>query len=328
MLDGEILLIDGIEYSLRTPKKEDELEKSVKFHSNQIFGHDSIYFDVKSEIATSIGLRTVPDAYLIDFKNGAFYIIEIELSTHPEYDHINKQIGRFIGALANYKTRQKIARILKDYIDKDIVKIKFVNDKIGNREIYQFFLEDILENVKEQNYHTIIVIDRITKNISEACSILSPKPKILEFRTFIRSNVGDLRVHCHQFKPLVSAKIEKGEPPKPIRKGFTGRIPEKVNLLNETFAVKYWRDVLVRTAEILIEKKPDAFYSLADSETMKMDIHVWLSKNKNVMRDPRRLSNGLFISTGLSANSMYGLIKRLLEGCGFKESDIKIFLKD
>ncbi|MCK4337007.1 MAG: hypothetical protein KAX11_03620, partial [Candidatus Aminicenantes bacterium] len=61
---------------------------------------------------------------------------------------------------------------------------------------------------------------------------------------------------------------------------------------------------------------PDAFYSLADSKTMKMDIHVWLSKNKNVMRDPRRLSNGLFISTGLSANSIYSLIKRLLEGCG------------
>ena len=180
MSEDEILLIDGIEYSLWSQKKEDELEKSVKFHSNQIFGPDSIYFDIKGKITTSIGLRTVPDAYLIDFNNKAFYIIEIELSTHPEYDHINKQIGRFIGALENYKTRQKIARILKDYLDKDIVRKKFVDDKIGNRELYQFFLEDILEKVKEQNYHTIIVIDKITKNISAACNILSPKPKILE----------------------------------------------------------------------------------------------------------------------------------------------------
>jgi len=154
MSDSEILLIDGIEHSLWSSKKEDELEKSVKFHSKQIFGPDSIYFDIKRNITTSAGLKTVPDAYLIDFVNEAFYIIEIELSTHPEYDHINKQIGRFIGALANYKTRQKISRTLKDYIDKYIVKIKFVNDEIGNREIYQFFLEDILENVKEQNYHT------------------------------------------------------------------------------------------------------------------------------------------------------------------------------
>ena len=114
MSENEILIIDGIEYSSWIPKKEDELEKSIKYHSRKIFGPDSIYFDVKKNIKTSIGISTIPDAYLIDFDNEAFYIIEIELSHHPEYDHINKQIGKFIGALSNYKTRQKIARILKE----------------------------------------------------------------------------------------------------------------------------------------------------------------------------------------------------------------------
>ncbi len=205
MSENEILISDSIEYQLWQHKKEAELENSIKYHSKKIFGPDSIYFDIKKRITTSLGLNTVPDAYLIDFSNRSFYVIEIELASHPEYDHINKQIGKFIGALRNYQSRQKIARILKDYIEKDITLQKYVNEKIGNTELYQFFLEDILEKVKEQDYHTVIVIDKVTQTISEACNILNPRPKLIEFRTFIRKNVGDLRVHCHLFEPLFFA---------------------------------------------------------------------------------------------------------------------------
>lgn len=339
MSESEILLIDGIEYSLWSPKKEDELEKSVIYHSKKIFGPNIIYFDIKRKITTSLGLGTIPDAYLIDFANEAFYIIEIELSSHSEYDHINKQIGRFIGALGNYKTRQKIARILKEYIDKDITLQKFVNDKLGRRELYQFFLEDILEEVKDQNYHTIVVIDKITKAISEACNILNPRPKLLEFRTFIRTNVGDLRVHCHLFKPLVSerTKISKIYPPdmsppeihpKPVRVNYTGKEPDKAKLFNETIEVKNWRKLLITVAEKLLNDNPKDFNKLADSEIMRGRKAYLLTKDKRALRAPHQLSNGLFLETNLSSNSIVRIIKnRLLKGCGFKESDIEIFLK-
>lgn len=212
MPQNEILLVDGIRYCLWIPKDENELEESAKFHAKEVFGLDSIYFDVKKKIKSTTGEGTIPDGYSIDFNKKAFYIIEIELSTHHEYDHISKQIGKFINALKNYRTRQKIARILKDYIDEDIVRKKFVIDKIGDIELYQFFLEDILENVKEQNYQTIVIIDKITDKISEACSILIEKPKILEFRTFVRENVGDLRVHCHLFESLIPERKPKLPP--------------------------------------------------------------------------------------------------------------------
>lgn len=329
MSKNEILIIDGVEYSLWSPRKEDELEKSAKYHSKNIFGPDSVYFDVKKKIATSVGLQTVPDAYLIDFTNKKFYLIEIELSSHPEYDHINKQIGRFIGALESHKTRQKIARILKDYIDKDIVRQKFVSDKIGRRELYQFFLEDILENVKEQNYQIIIIIDKITERISEACNILNPRPKIIEFTTFVRKNIGDLRVHCHLFKPLFSGKTEKEKVIQQVHRGYTGKEPEKAKLFNETFEVKTWSELLITVAEKLLKHNQEAFNKLADSEIMKGDVRTYLSKNKNIVKKPYQLSNGLFIELNLSANSIVRIIKkRLLKGCGYKETDIEIFVID
>jgi len=73
MSEKLILLIDGVKYSLWTPKNEEELEKSVTFHSENIFESESIYFAVKKKIKTVTGKSTIPDAYLIDFKCKAFY---------------------------------------------------------------------------------------------------------------------------------------------------------------------------------------------------------------------------------------------------------------
>lgn len=329
MSENEILLVDGIEYSLWLPKREDELERSIKHHSKRLFGSDSIYFDVKKQIKSSIGVATIPDAYLVDFNDNAFYLVEIELSNHPEYEHINKQIGKFISALNNYQSRQKVARILKDYIEDDIIRKKFVIDKIGNIELYQYFLEDILERVKDQNYHTIIVIDKITAEISEACSILSPRPKIIEFRTFVRKNVGDLRVHSHLFQPLVSEKTISERPTKTIQRGYTGKKLEKARLFNETIEVSTWKDLLVKTSEKLIIRSPEEFDKLADSKIMRGEKKYYLTKNTKILNRSHQLSSGIFLEINLSAEQIVSVIKkRLLPGCGYKETDIEIFTKD
>jgi len=73
MSEKLILLIDGLKYSLWTPNNEEELKKSIKFHSKNIFGSESIYFDLKKKIKTVTGKSTIPEAYLTDFKHKAFY---------------------------------------------------------------------------------------------------------------------------------------------------------------------------------------------------------------------------------------------------------------
>lgn len=333
MKENEIILVDGVEYSYWSPRIEDELESSVKHHSKKLFGSNCVYFDIKTSINSSMGLRTIPDAYLIDFSNNAFYIIEIELSKHPEYDHINKQIGRFIGALGNHQSRQKIARILKEYIESDIILKKFVSEKIGKTELYQFFLEDILEKVKEQKYNTFVVIDEATQRINEACNILNPRPKIIEFRTFVRKNVGNLSVHCHLFEPLVSdkKKIDKTRSEAKYKTGhkdYTSTKPEKIRVFKKTIEISHWRQIAIYVAEELIKNNPVAFSEIADSDKMKGGKWTWLSKNRNLVYKPHQLSNGLFLHTNLNANRLYKNILIFLNGCGYKETDIEIFLRD
>ncbi len=198
-----IILKDGVKYTEWKPSNErNEFEPMVKDHIKDIFGENIIYFDIKKKIETAVGLKTIPDGYLINLDKKEFYILEFELSIHPEYSHINKQISKFISALKNYQTRQKLAKILKDYILEDIVKERTLTKQIDDKEgIYEFFL-NVLEKVIEQRYSIIIIIDEKTDKIVDACDMLHPKPNIGEFKTYARTSVDPTKVHIHLFEPF------------------------------------------------------------------------------------------------------------------------------
>ncbi len=43
-------IIDGVKYNLHIPKDEKEFEGLVKEHYSEIFGENSLYFDIKPEL--------------------------------------------------------------------------------------------------------------------------------------------------------------------------------------------------------------------------------------------------------------------------------------
>lgn len=137
---------------------------------------------------------------------------------------------------------------------------------------------------------------------------------------------------------MADIKIIRKKKKKPVQKkekqiikgqkiDFSGTKPVKVRLFKESINVKTWRDVITTTSEILIKKNRKAFNQLADSELMKGGKRVYLSKNENAVYFPRKLNNGLFIDVNLSANTIVRVINKMLTGCGYKESDLKIILK-
>lgn len=121
---------------------------------------------------------------------------------------------------------------------------------------------------------------------------------------------------------------KKPKTTQPTQIDYTGKKPEKAKLFKETFEVNNWRGLLLTVAEKLAESNPEDFHKLADSEIMKGQKQHLLTKNKSSLRAPHQLSNGLFLETNLSSYSIVRLIKnRLLKGCGYKETDIEIILK-
>lgn len=189
-----MILIDGVRYNLHKFKDEKEFENVIEEHARDIFGERSVYFG-KKMISSLSGISSIPDGYAITFEDGAqWYVVEVELSSHPIFDHIVPQINKFINGLKSDATKRELI----NYMDKEIRSQSLTQNTIKERfgEVYKF-LSDLI--YKQPTI--LIIIDERTKVLDDVVSSIPLKTDILEFKTFEREGVG-IAVHAHLFEPI------------------------------------------------------------------------------------------------------------------------------
>jgi len=213
-----MLLIDGVKYQEWTPKNEEEFERIVSGHALEIFGENSIYIDRKLKLQSLSGIGSIPDGYVIVFGDSPeWHIVEVELSSHPLYEHIISQIGKFINGISNPNIQRGIVNAIDGEITRDAFLRLRLRKAVEPTEIYRF-LSDLISKPPILT----IIIEKDTEELREALSTLRyPQIKVVEFRTFIREEVG-LAVHAHLFgplyKPVISIKPEFVPPQPPGNK--------------------------------------------------------------------------------------------------------------
>ena len=189
------------------------------------------------------------------------------------------------------------------------------------------FKDDEIERAWKNHFEVSKVRKALKKLIGDKdeslLKVINKKTKL--GRATIVNSLNKLKIKIEKVYPDV---FIAGTLPRRSSVGFKGKVPERVKLFNEIFDVEFWRDVFSVTAETLIKKNPEAFNKLADTKIMKGATRTYLSKDESLVYYPRQLSNGLFLDVNLSANKIYSLVLILLKGCGYKETDIKIFVKD
>ena len=204
-----MLLIDGVKYKLWVPKTEDDLERIVREHAKDIFGNDSLYLDLKKGLKSKAGIGSIPDGYVITFEEKPrWYVVEIELSSHPLYEHIVPQITKFINGITSPHSQQMLIDAVYEEIGKDDVLKSRIRKKIGSEEIHKF-LSSLISNPPV----ITIIIEEKTSELEEVCHSLPGEKRIVEFTTFEREGVG-LGVHAHLFEPVV--KVSPPPPPPPL----------------------------------------------------------------------------------------------------------------
>jgi len=213
-MGDDIILLDGIRYLRFSPDSEAEFERIIVENSKDIFGPEVIYLDIKKRIATALGDSTIPDGYLFSPNENRFVLLEIELSSHDVYAHVTKQISRFISAFDNYRTRQKLASELKNYIESDPILCNRMLPFIKGKGLYAYLFEDIFETLYQQrNYEIIVLIENKTERVIQGLNCLNPKPQIVEVAVYAREDAES--VHPLKFKPLwnlqESIRIKKEE---------------------------------------------------------------------------------------------------------------------
>ncbi len=191
-----MLLIDGVKYQEWTPELEEELEDIVEEHALDIFGQNSIYFDKKQKLKTLAGVGSIPDGLVIRLgETPQWRIVEVELSSHDPYDHVVPQVDKFINAIDNLHTRNKIIEALYSTLNNDELLRMKTKQAIGSSKDIHKFLSDL---IAEPPVITII-IEKETDELKEALKKY-PQQKVVEFKTYLRE--GADAVHVHSFEPL------------------------------------------------------------------------------------------------------------------------------
>jgi hypothetical protein len=175
----EHLVKDGKRYFQYAFQKEKEFEEIVFTQISHIFGENAILFE-KEKIKTETGIGTIPDGYVIDPENENWYIIEIELPSHPVHNHILPQLTKFSSAIDNPKTKKDLIKSFVSEISGSQKKMETIL-KYGKNEIHQT-ISDILD--REPGY--IIIIDKPDKELSDGCKKLNFKPIVNIFKVFCR----------------------------------------------------------------------------------------------------------------------------------------------
>ncbi len=189
-----ILYEDAVRYIEYQYKNESEIEEMIFEHSKKIFGEDSLLL-AKRKIKANSGIGTIPDAFVLSLGDKKWYLVEVELKNHPLYEHIVPQISKFNTAIKNSDSQKKIIKMVYEEIKNDPQKnLIFQLKQI--KEVFKYVTE-----ILESKPQIIILIDGKNDELEEVCDSLPFDSKVIEFKTYIRENVG-LGVHIHSFEPL------------------------------------------------------------------------------------------------------------------------------
>lgn len=195
------LLIDGARYKHWIPhNEEEEFHPIIKEHARDIFGEKSIYIDVKRKLSTKSGIGSIPDAYVVAYgERQEWYIVEIELSSHPTYSHIVSQVSKFADGIENNDNQRKLLDVL--YKEMDPYKCREI-EKQTLKSSYRF-----LSKLLSLPPRIALVIDEVTPQIEQACRRLSKScdTMLFEIKTYIEEGYPD--VHAHVCRSLLQGKL-------------------------------------------------------------------------------------------------------------------------
>ncbi|MCK4353379.1 winged helix-turn-helix domain-containing protein [candidate division WOR-3 bacterium] len=211
----EILIKDGVKYILKRPEPEPtKFEPMIKNYVKDIFGPACIYF-AKRGMESLAGNRSIPDGFVVDFKNKEWYIVELKLLGDDAIRRIAGQIVNYKNAVRNPKTQKEIRTAIR----KEIGNLDYKEKAEVN-----YYCKDIptfLELIYDEPPEIVVIIDNMTgedgKRMEESIHGADENAKIVEFKTFVRK--GTENVYVHLFEPLFESVVKKGIPENLKEKG-------------------------------------------------------------------------------------------------------------
>ena len=183
-------------YEPLTYRSEADFEKQVIALSDQMFGTQTIYVDVKKKMKGS-SFNTIPDGYVIDMTHPAeprLYIVENEIVSHDPFRHIGIQILKFVTSFEDDVTN--VREFLMTEIHKSPEALSRLED--GKRASGARNIDAYLDSAVYGDFHGLVIIDDAQPALHRVLEKINADVSVLELRTYQSSDGTTL----HQFDTL------------------------------------------------------------------------------------------------------------------------------
>ena len=96
-------------------------------------------------------------------------------------------------------------------------------------------------------------------------------------------------------------------------------------LTEEVIQVKTWQEMLIKTAEILMDINEEKFLNFENLPRMNGKKNKYFSIEKNDMRRPIKVKDKIYLETNMSSNSIRNQILKMLKEYGYGAKDYKVY---
>ena len=109
---------------------------------------------------------------------------------------------------------------------------------------------------------------------------------------------------------------------------FTYKRPFSFKLFEKKVNTKTWKEMLIKTSELLYEKNKNLFLKVIQKKAIQGKKRKYFSENKDELREKSRMKMrncDIWIETNLSSNGIRNLIMKLLKEFDIKTNYFKVF---
>lgn len=138
---------------------------------------------------------------------------------------------------------------------------------------------------------------------------------------------GNLEDESKEFPDYESLRMDQNIP-YILYDDYTHKRPDGFEIFGMHQNAKDWKEMFVKTCEILAEKDPTKFNTFVNDKFMQGRKVSYFCKDQKGIRDPQCVNGtDIYLMTNMNANQVKNVIERMLRRYDIKISDYKMYLK-
>lgn len=184
--------------------------------------------------------------------------------------------------------------------------------------------------IDQRDYDKLTPLQEMLKTIDGIQKVLEDYSNMLQLDEDIEDSIIDEEAVDTDEKQLPdydSLRVDRNIP-YTLQDDYTYKRPAGFEIFGERYDAKDWKDVLVKTCEILASKDMNRFCEFVDDKHMRGRRVPYFCTDPKLIRAPREITGtDIFVMTNMSANQVRNLIEKMIKKYGVEINDYKIFLK-